>query len=109
MTTAFRIPAIISALLLGAHFLRNGQYGFVLLALALVPLLFVRHTWAVRIVQTGLLAGAGVWIATAVSLLRARLALGEPYLRMVVILGAVAAFTLLSALLLRRRQPQPVV
>ncbi len=50
-----------------------------------------------------LLAGACEWIRTSVALAGVRIQLGEPWTRMVVILGAVALFTAMSAWLLPGR------
>jgi hypothetical protein len=106
MTFLLLLPAALSAVLLGAHFLRFGQYLFVLLALALLPLLWVKRPWAARVVQGVLLLGTVIWVHTTLNLLSARRLLGEPYLRMVIILAAVAAFTLLSAVLFQTRRLQ---
>jgi len=92
-------PAGLSALVLGAHFLRRGQAALVVAALALVALLFVRRAWAARVVQLALLAGALEWLRTLAVLLPARRAAGEPWLRLVVILGAVVLVAVAGALL----------
>ncbi len=73
-----------------------------MLLLAAPLLLLARRTWAVRTLQTTLGLGALEWIWTLVTLTSARLEAGEPFLRMVLILGVVAAVALLSALGLRR-------
>jgi hypothetical protein len=98
MTALLLAPAALSLLVLGAHFLRAGQPLLVVAAVALVGLLFVRRRWAARTVQAALLLGALEWVRTTLALAGARMSTGEPYLRMVVILGAVAAVCALSAL-----------
>jgi polyferredoxin len=45
-----------------------------------------------------LLLAAAIWVGTAIELAKIRVALGTPYLRMVLILGAVAVFTAASSL-----------
>jgi hypothetical protein len=92
-------PAGLSALVLGAHFLRRGQFVLVVAAPALVVLLFVRRAWAARVVQVALLAAALEWLRTLAVLLPARRAAGEPGLRLVVILGAVALVAVAGAVL----------
>lgn len=101
MTFLMLMPAALSALSLSAHFLRNQQYLLVLLFLALIPLLAIRRFWAGRIVQIVLAAGAIVWIYTTYTIYHQRMATGEPFMRMLIILCGVAAFTLLSALLIQ--------
>lgn len=90
------IPVFLSVLLLGAHLFRAGQPGLVLLVLIVPLVLFVPHPWAVRIVQIELIAGAIEWARTTVVLAMARDSLGQPWSRLVVILGSVALLTLFS-------------
>jgi len=100
MRTAFLLlPAALSALVLGAHFLRRGQLFAVLLCLALVALLFTRRAWCARVVQGALLLGAIEWMRTIAETVPQRVAAGEPWLRMAMILGAVALVALVGALL----------
>ena len=96
------IPAAIAMLLLAAHFFRGGALAMVVTCAAATVLAFVRHPLADLVVRAALVAGVLVWAHTAWALAQARLSEGRPYLRMVVILGAVAAFTALSAWLLPR-------
>ena len=101
MTALLLAPAVLSLLVLGAHFLRAGQLVLVVVAVALVGLLFVRRPWAARTVQAALLLGACEWVRTTTALLGQRMAEGQPYLRMVLILAAVALVCGLSALAFR--------
>lgn len=103
MTVLLLTPAVLSALLLGAHFLRSGHVLIVLLVLSAVPLLLLRRRGAVRLVQAMLLLGALEWLRTLWQLAQFRVMVGAPYLRMALILGAVALFTALSAALLSAR------
>ena len=96
------VGVVLSFLVLAAHFLRGGHPLLVLVLLAAPLLLLVRETWAVRALQAALLLGALEWIRTLVNLASARLDAGEPFLRMAVILGVVAAVAVLSALGLTR-------
>jgi hypothetical protein len=101
------VPAVLASWILAAHFFRAGHTGLVVLCLALPVLLVARRAWATRLLQGLLLLGALEWVRTLAALARTRQAMGEPWERMAVILGGVAAFTALSALLLRapRRRP----
>ena len=96
------VPVALSAILLGAHFLRDGEIAFVAILLSLPFLLLVRKRWAVRVVQAALVAGSLMWIATAIRIGETRQAIGAPSTRMFAILGGVAAFTALAALPLQR-------
>jgi hypothetical protein len=98
-----RLPALISLLLLGAHFFRAGQCVPVLMVLAILSMLTVRSLWAVRVVQVALLISGAEWIRTTVDLAMARQALGLPWMRLVLILGPVALLTFGSAFLFESR------
>lgn len=91
------IPIVLSALTLGAHLLRAG-YPLLTLAAAALPFLLVpRSPAALRLLQTMLLLGALEWVRALLEILELRRALGQPWHRMAVILGAVALVTALSA------------
>jgi hypothetical protein len=98
MAVVLLLPAALSLLVLGAHFLRNGHPLLVLAALALFVLLFVPRRWAARTVQAGLLLGALEWVRALVVLAGERMSEGLPYTRLVIILGVVAAVCAASAL-----------
>jgi hypothetical protein len=91
------LPAGLSLLVLAAHFLRSVSLLPMLLCLVLLRLLWVRRPWATRTLQIALLLGAAEWIHTAIVLVPARQALGEPWERMATIFEIVAWFTFLSA------------
>lgn len=87
------LPILVSGALLAAHFLRAGQVLLVLACLAFPFLLFVRKQWAVRIVQVILVLGGLEWIRTLLTLVAERAQTGQPWVRMSVILLAVALWT----------------
>lgn len=91
------IPVVVSALLLAAHFLRDGQTLLVLAALAIPWGLLSREPVARRVVQAVLVLGAAEWVRTAYGIAQQRAAVGAPILRMLLILGGVALFTLAAA------------
>ncbi len=91
------IPVVLSILVLAAHFLRGDNLLLVVLVLGLLVLLAVRRPWVARLMQVVLVVGAIEWVRTLVALAMSRAEQGEPYLRMTLILGAVAVITLLSA------------
>jgi hypothetical protein len=90
---------VLSLIILGAHFLRDGQTVAVAGSLLLVPLLMVRRPWVARLTQLVLILGAIEWLRTIYVLVQLRTAHDEPFARLVVILGLVAAVTLCAALL----------
>lgn len=84
---------------LAAHFLREGAWLLVGVCFVSTASLWSHRAWAVLLNQLALLGGALMWVATAGQVLDRRLAEGRPYVRMLWILGAVAALSLATALL----------
>ena len=97
------LPIVLSFALLGAHFMRYGNFFGVAGAALLIALLVVRKAWVAWLMQIVLVLGALEWLHTLYKLVQVRIALDQPYLRMAIILGAVAAVTFCSALLFRTR------
>jgi hypothetical protein len=93
------IPVVFSLVILGAHFMRYGDSIGVLGSLVLIALLIVRRPWVVRLMQVVLIFGALEWVRTLYELVQVRAAHGQPFIRMVVILGIIVAVTFCSALL----------
>ena len=90
-------------MLVAAHFLRQGSVTAPLVCL-LAPLLFlVRKRWSLIVLQIAAYMATAIWIATALGIVAERLALGRSYTAAVVILGAIAAITLLAGVLLNSR------
>ena len=97
------VPVVLSILVLGAHFLRFGNWIGVFAALLLIVLLFVRRPWVARLMQVVLVLGTLEWLRTMYELTHIRALQGQPYGRMLVILGVVAAVTFCSALLFQSK------
>jgi hypothetical protein len=102
------IPVILSSMLLAAHFFRTGSSVLSLAAIGLPFLLLVRQPWAARTVQLALVLGGLEWLRAAWGYVQQRMALGEPWTRLLVILSVVALFTWASALVFRSRRLQPI-
>ena len=102
-TAVARALAGIALLLLAAHFFRAGLIPLTALCVVLVALLFIRTIWAVRSLQVALALGTLEWLRTAWVFAAARAAQGQPYGRLLAILGTVAALTAVAALLLTRQ------
>lgn len=100
------IPLLLSCLLLGAHFLRAGLTPMVILSLNLPFLLFIKQQWATRLLQLCMILGAVEWLRTLFFMVTERQNMGEPWLRLVLILGGVSLFTALSALPLIKKGPK---
>lgn len=86
----------LALLLLAAHLVHAGWLPLACIALLLIGLLFVRRPWAARAVQVVLAIATIEWVLTAYGLAQLRLGLGQPYLRLVLILGSVALLTALA-------------
>jgi len=102
-TVAVLLLPALALLLLGAHFFRAALVPLTVLCLGLVGLLFVRARWAWLTLQLALVIGTLEWVRTAWEFASTRAALGQPYTRLLVILGAVALVTALAAVALRSR------
>ncbi len=98
------IPIVLSLIVLAAHFLRGGGLVIAVGVLGLLALLAVRRPWVARLMQVVLVLGALEWIRTLVTLTMHRSEQGQPFLRMMLILGLVAAVTLISAWLFETRR-----
>jgi hypothetical protein len=91
------LPAL-SFALLGAHFYRAGWMLWVVVCVLAIGLLALRRRWVPRLAQLALVLGALEWLRTLWVIADYRLAMGQPVLRLAVILGAVAALAVLAAL-----------
>ena len=104
MTILYLFPPITGLLLLGLHFFRNDNTLAMYLSFFVIFVMFIRRSWAARILQTCLIIGAFEWVRTTISLIFERNENGEPFLRLSIILGAVALFTLLSSLVFQTKR-----
>lgn len=94
---------VVASWLIAAHFLRADNLVLMGLCLATPALFFVRRDWSLAVLQGLSYAAAGAWLLTAWQIAQQRMLFGQPWLRAVLILGAVAAFTVLTGLLLNSR------
>lgn len=92
------LPVLLSFLLLAAHFYRAGQLLIAVGCLLLPLLLLVRRPWVPWLFQALLVLGALEWLRTLYVFAGMRMAFDQPWGRLAVILGTVAAFTALSGL-----------
>lgn len=97
------VPIVLSLLLLGAHFMRYGNTVVVATLVVLAGLLFVPRWWVARLMQFVFALGALEWLWTMLVLIQARQALGAPYLRLAIILGVVAAISVIAGFMFQAK------
>jgi hypothetical protein len=97
------IPLLFAALLLAAHFLRNGSPGLTAVAVLAPLLLLIRQRWSLIIVQLAAYVAAAVWLYTIIDLAQERMMFGRPWGVAAIILGSVTLFTIFAGLLLNSR------
>jgi hypothetical protein len=95
------LPAL-ALLLLAAHFFRNGLFLLAAISAGLAPLVLVSRPWAALMLRAALALGSIEWLRIGWVLFERRALAGQPYTRMLLILGAVAAFTAVAAWLAGR-------
>lgn len=86
------LPMIFADLLFAAHILRfHGTVPAFLVVLLLITLL-IRKPWIPHFWQVLLLLAVGEWIRVTILFVRYRLAMDMPYIRLLIIMGAVILF-----------------
>ena len=98
------ILPILSSVLLAAHFSRVQLDWPAIIALLFPLVLLIKRSWIIRIYQGYLIGGAIIWIERLLYLRSVRIDEGQPWIRLALILGAVALITLLSAFLLQNKK-----
>jgi len=98
------VPAVISFLLIAAHFYRAGLTGLAFLALGAPTLLLIPRLWSAWIVQLLLVLSALEWARTLLKLVQLRMEMGMDWLRLALILAGVILFTLISAMIVQSRR-----
>jgi hypothetical protein len=102
MTALLLTLPTLSLALLGAHFYRASLWPVVALCGLLLVLLWTqRRPWAATLLQWGLVLGAAEWLWTVLVLVQQRMAMGQAWQRLALILLAVTVFTAVSALVFR--------
>ncbi|MDP1830451.1 MAG: hypothetical protein Q8K67_00185 [Geothrix sp.] len=101
-----RLPAFIALLMLGALSLRLGLPFLISVpaTLMLLVLLFIPKALVQTILAAVLWCGSLAWVGMAWMRVNERMTFGQPWLRLAVILGAVALFTAWSAWLVRGKR-----
>lgn len=92
---------VLSLLLLAAHFVRADLWLMVILVFLTTSLLAFPRPWAAHLVRVALFAGALVWLRALVAMATIRWTMDLPFMRLVIILGAVMLLTLGSIFVFR--------
>ena len=96
-------PVFFSFLLIAAHFQRAG-FSFLAVVCLLAPgLLYFTRPWSIRIIQALMFLAAIEWVRTLIYLVQLRQDADMPWMRLAIIIGAVALFTAFSTLVFRHR------
>lgn len=104
MSFVLLLPAILSLIVLGAHCMRMGTPYLMVIPLAALVLLIWPRRWVARLAQVTLIIGALEWLRAMTGYVSVRMQLDMPWLRLAIILGGVALFTLLSSLVFRTQR-----
>ncbi|WP_082936318.1 4Fe-4S binding protein [Halodesulfovibrio spirochaetisodalis] len=91
---------VLGVLLLAAHFLRFGDTGLAIALAGVSGLCFTRLAWGRIVCATVLFLGSFLWIQTGIDFVQIRMAVGQPWIRLAVIMSAVCGFSLAGAWLL---------
>lgn len=100
------LPVIFSFLVLSAHYSRSNNIHMSLAFLFLPLILLIKRKWVIYISYVFLLFANIVWMETTYKLILARQHLGEPYLRLTIILGIVSAIAIMSMLVFKNAKLQ---
>lgn len=97
------LPVLV-LLLLGAHGLRQGEFGLAASLAVLAGLLFFRRSWARPVAVAALLWGGFIWAQATVDFISFRQAFELPWLRLAWIMGGVLALDGLALVVLFDRR-----
>lgn len=87
---------LIAIILLGAHALRQGDFGLSAAFVALAIVSFARQRWSQYVLIVALLWGGWIWADTTVEFVSFRQAMGLPWQRLALIMGGVILFNALA-------------
>ena len=97
------LPVVLSCLILAAHFSRADILIFTVICLIAAFLPFYKARWVPRFMQWFLILGTLEWIRTLIVFVNERIDLGQPWLRLFIIVGSVTIFTLISAFVFQNK------
>lgn len=88
---------VLGLIMLAAHFLRFGDMGLTVVIIAMAGLCFTRLGWARIVCSAALFVSSFLWVQSGIDFVQIRMAVGQPWMRLVVIMGSVCAFSLFGA------------
>jgi len=92
------LPVILSFILLGAHFSRLNFNTLMLLSVLFPLMLLIKKNWIPKLFQIALIVATIEWLRSLYIYIIEYQQIGKPWTRLLIIIGSVALFTLLSAL-----------
>jgi len=95
------IPYVIMTLLLAAHFSRAGNSILMVISLLLPFLFFVKQKWVLPTLEIAAYLAAAAWLWSAYQYIQVRIATGDDWMRLLIIMGSVALFTAWTGFFLR--------
>lgn len=97
-------PVILSIILMAAHFSRADQTIPAIISLIFPLFLLIKKRIIIRLFQVVLILGGAEWVRSMFSYIEVRKSVGDDYMRLAVILSAVAIFTAASGLFLQNKK-----
>ncbi len=88
------LPLIFAQLLFAAHIMRSFGIIWAMAVLILLFTIFIRRGWIIHIWQAIIAFEVVEWIRTTIIIIRLRLAMGMPYVRLLIIMSMVILFSL---------------
>ncbi len=98
------IPIYLSFMIIGAHFLRNRLIGVALMCFAAGFALQIKRKWVANVFTILLVIISIDWVSTAFNFYMERKMKGEPYMRMLIIIGVVSLISLCSTLIFKQKK-----
>ncbi|HEM48991.1 MAG TPA: hypothetical protein ENO27_02155 [Caldithrix sp.] len=98
------LPLIFTQLLFAAHIMRSFGVIWALVVLMLLITLVIHREWIIRLWQIIIAFEIIEWIRTTLIIVQLRLAVEMPYLRLLIIMGAVILFNLFIIYWLQRKR-----
>ncbi len=98
------LPTILSTVLIAAHVLRFYGLQTAIPIVLLLITLFIKNKFILRFWQFLLSVGIIMWIQATTGFVQMRLTMHQPWVRLVLILGAVILFTLYSIFSLENKK-----
>ena len=100
MLILIKISIFLLSFLTSVHFLRHGNYLFVVIFLLLPFLTFLKNKISFYVLNIFIFLSTLEWISTAVTILNLRIKIGIPYAKFTVILSIIVIANIVIQILL---------